>query len=56
MNYDPHIYADLQRQIHEALRAQHPEWIQPDGESPICDSYEARLAGLLAVFTEATDH
>ena len=41
------IYAKLQRQIHHALRAQHPEWVQPDGNSPICDAYESRLAELL---------
>jgi hypothetical protein len=43
-----HTYAELRRQIHDDLRRQHPEWIQPDGESPICDSYEARLMVLLA--------
>ena len=43
-----HTYAELQQQIHGDLRLQHPEWIQPDGKSPICDSYEARLMELLA--------
>jgi len=38
-----HTYADLRKQIHEDLRTQHPEWVQPNGESPLCDSYEARL-------------
>jgi hypothetical protein len=42
-----HTYADLRKQIHDDLRIQHPEWIQPDGESPMCDSYEARLIELL---------
>ena len=37
------IYADLLQQIRNALRLQHPEWILPNGQSPICDSYEARL-------------
>jgi hypothetical protein len=37
----------LQLQIHEDLRSQHPDWIEPNGESPICDFYEARLAQLL---------
>ena len=41
-------YVQLRQQIHDALRVQHPEWIQPGGESPICDSYEARLMELLA--------
>lgn len=40
-------YAELQREIHVALRAQHPEWIQPNGESPTCDFYDSRLAELL---------
>jgi hypothetical protein len=46
------IYAKLQRQIHYALRAQHPEWVQPDGNSPICDAYESRLAELLRILPE----
>jgi hypothetical protein len=36
-------YADLVHQIRIDLRLQHPEWIEPNGESPMCDSYEARL-------------
>jgi hypothetical protein len=40
-------YVQLQHQIHDDLRIQHPEWVQPDGESPMCDSYEARLLELL---------
>jgi hypothetical protein len=40
-------YAELRQQIHDDLRVQHPEWIQPDGKSPMCDSYEARLMQLL---------
>jgi hypothetical protein len=43
MVHQIHTYADLRNQIHEDLRIQHPEWIQPNGESPLCDSYEARL-------------
>jgi hypothetical protein len=42
-------YAKLQREIHDALRAQHPEWIEADGNSPTCDSYESRLAELLTL-------
>ena len=42
-----HTYAELRKQIHDDLRRQHPDWIQPDGESPLCDSYEARLMELL---------
>ena len=49
MFHQLHTYADLRRQIHDDLRIQHPEWIQPDGESPLCDSYEARLMETLDV-------
>jgi len=47
-----HTYADLRKQIHDDLRSQHPEWIQPNGESPICDSYEARLLEALRGLTQ----
>ena len=40
-------YVQLQQQMREALRRQHPEWVQPNGESPKCDAYESRLAELL---------
>jgi hypothetical protein len=43
MVHQAHTYADLRKQIHDDLRSQHPEWIEPNGESPMCDSYEARL-------------
>ena len=46
-----HTYAELRQQIHEDLRIQHPEWVQPNGESPLCDSYEARLTELLDTLT-----
>ena len=42
-----HTYTELQQQIHDDLRIQHPEWVQPNGESPMCDSYETRLMELL---------
>jgi len=46
-----HTYTELRQQIHEDLRSQHPEWVQPNGESPMCDSYEARLMELLDLLT-----
>jgi hypothetical protein len=46
-----HTYTELRQQIHDDLRIQHPEWIQPNGESPICDSYESRLTELLDTLT-----
>ena len=42
-----HTYAELRQQIHDDLRMQHPEWVQPNGESPMCDAYEARLTETL---------
>ncbi len=44
-------YVHLQRQIHDALRKEHPEWVEPNGESPMCDFYEARLTEQLEAFT-----
>jgi hypothetical protein len=48
-----HTYADLRKQMHDDLRMQHPEWIQPNGESPMCDSYEARLLEVLRGLTQS---
>ena len=28
--------ADLRQQIHDDLRIQHPEWVEPNGESSMC--------------------
>jgi hypothetical protein len=41
-------YAELQELIHNALRIQNPEWIGSDGESEMCEFYEARFAKLLS--------
>ena len=42
-------YVQLQRQIHEALLKEHPEWIEPNGDCPMCEIYESRLAELLGL-------
>ena len=47
-----HTYPELERQIHEDLRDQHPEWVEPDGKCPKCDEHEARLKELLDAFTQ----
>lgn len=44
-------YTELQLQMHDALRAEHPEWVQPNGDCPTCESYESRLAELLGKLT-----
>src|SRR5262245_9974819 len=47
MFHQIHTYTELRRQLHDDLRLQSPEWVQPNGESPMCDFYEARLMELL---------
>jgi hypothetical protein len=51
MYHQVHTYTELQQQIHDDLRIQHPEWLQPDGKSPMCDSYETRLVEMLDSLT-----
>src|SRR6201993_935291 len=46
-----HTYTELQHQIHDDLRTQHPEWIESGGESPMCDSYETCLTEMLGTLT-----
>jgi hypothetical protein len=46
-----HTFAELRQQIHDDLRIQHPEWVNPNGESPMCDVYEARLTETLEKLT-----
>ena len=48
-------YAQLQRQIHDALRVEHPEWVEANGDCPTCESYESRLAELLGISSQ-TEH
>ena len=31
-----HTYAKLRQQIHDDLPIQHPEWVEPNGESLMC--------------------
>jgi hypothetical protein len=47
MSHKIDTYTDLKQQIHDDLRDQHPEWVEPDGDCPTCDSYESRLGQLL---------
>jgi hypothetical protein len=48
-------YVQLQQQIHDALRVEHPEWVKPNGDCPTCDSYESRLAELLGLSSPNDD-
>ena len=47
--------AELRQQIHDDLRIQYPEWVETNGESPTCDSYEARLMEQLLAATPFVD-
>jgi hypothetical protein len=47
-------YNELQQQIHDDLRIQHPEWVERNGNCPKCDSYELRLAELLGLAQQST--
>jgi len=52
MYHQVHTYTELQQQIHDDLRIQHPEWVKPNGESPPkCDSYDACLTEMLDTLT-----
>jgi hypothetical protein len=51
MSHQIRTYTELRQKIHDDLRLQHPEWVQPSGESPICDSYDARLMELIDALT-----
>jgi hypothetical protein len=48
-------YAELQELIRVSLRIQHPEWVDSDGNSPTCDFYDARFAGLLGLAPSRED-
>jgi hypothetical protein len=48
-------YAELRELIQVSLRIQHPEWVNSDGNSPICDLYDTRLAGLLGLVPSRKD-
>ena len=45
MSHQIHTYAELRKQIHNDLRIQHPEWVEPNGESSM------RLMELLDALT-----
>jgi len=46
-----HTYTERRQQIHGDRRIQHPDWVNSDGSSPTCDSYESRLRELLGIST-----
>jgi len=56
MAHQVDTFAKLLQQVRNDLRRQHPEWIQPNGQSPMCDFYEARLIELLSIPAESNDN
>jgi hypothetical protein len=42
------------KKLHDDLLAQHPEWIDPDGNCPTCDDYDRRFAELISIFQGAS--
>jgi hypothetical protein len=38
------LTSNSKQEIHDAVRVQHPDWVEPNGNCPTCDSYESRLA------------
>jgi hypothetical protein len=34
--HQTHNYTELRQQIHDDLPIQHPEWVEPNGESSMC--------------------
>jgi hypothetical protein len=46
------IYAELQEKMHDALREQHPEWIEANGECSACQLYESRFAEQLELLAK----
>jgi len=49
MRNETQTYTTLRERMHEALAAEHPEWIEADGESPMLDLYDARFAEVLTL-------
>ena len=47
MSHQIRTYTELRQKIHDDLRLQHPEWVERNGQSPMCDFYEARLMELV---------
>jgi len=48
-------YTELRELIRLSLRIQQPEWVSSDGNSPMCDFYDARFAELLSLVPSQED-
>jgi hypothetical protein len=47
MSHKNDPYIELKQQIGDDLRPQHPEWVEPTGDCPTCESYLSQLSQLL---------
>jgi len=45
----PNSISDLRQQIRHDLRIQHPDWVELNGECPMCDAYVACLMEELSI-------
>ena len=52
MHREIRTYAELQQHMRDALREQHPEWIEANGECSACQLYESRFAEQLELFAK----
>jgi hypothetical protein len=49
MQKEIRTYAELQKQMRDALGEQHPDWVDPNGDCPTCRIYEERFNQQLAL-------
>ena len=56
MQHKIQTYAELQEHMRNALREQHPEWFEPNGDGSTFHFYEKRFAELLALFAKEPGH
>ena len=55
MSHQIHTYTELRNRFTTTCASNIPEWVETNGESPMCDSYEARLMELLLAATPFVD-
>ena len=51
MSDEIHSYIQLQQQIHHALRVQHPDWVEPNGNCPPATPMSHALRTPLGLFS-----
>ena len=58
MSHQIHTYTELRQQIHDDLRIQHPEWVEPNGESSMClmQTRDFHAKGIQRVYRYSSSH